>query len=125
MIGWVEATALVVLGALAVFGLVLTVLGRPPDRALRLAVAGSSAVLLLQALIAGVRIATGVRLPETQTFLIYLIVSVAVLPVALQFAAAETPEEGPTRWGGAVVAVGAVAVAVVVLRLQGLWAAGA
>lgn len=125
MIGWLEVATLVVLGALAVFGLVATVVGRPPDRPLRLAVAGTTALLLVQAVIAALRIATGVRLPETETFLIYLVVSVAVLPIALQFAAAETVDEGPTRWGGAVVAVGAVAVAVVVLRLQGLWSAGA
>lgn len=125
MIGWLEVTTLVVLGALAVFGLVVTVAGRPPDRPLRLAVAGTTALLLVQAVIAGGRIAAGVRLPETETFLIYLVVSIGVLPIALQFATAETVEEGPTRWGGAVVAVGAVAVAVVVLRLQGLWAAGA
>ena len=30
----------------------------------------------------------------------------------------------PSRWGGLVVAVAAVATAVAVLRLQGLWAAG-
>jgi hypothetical protein len=49
---------------------------------------------------------------------------VLVLPIALQFATASDAEEGPTRWGGLVVAVAAVATAVAVLRLQGLWAAG-
>jgi hypothetical protein len=57
-----------------------------------------------------------VTLPEQSTFLIYLAVSVCVLPIATQFAYAE-----PTRWGGTVVAVGAVATLVAVLRLQGLW----
>jgi hypothetical protein len=47
-------------------------------------------------------------------------VSVCVLPIATQFATAE-----PTRWGGAVVAVGAIATAVAVWRLQGLWVPGA
>jgi hypothetical protein len=42
-----------------------------------------------------------------------------VLPIATQFAYAE-----PTRWGGTVVAVGAVATLVAVLRLQGLWVPG-
>ena len=42
--------------------------------------------------------------------------SVCVLPIATQFATAE-----PTRWGGAVVAAGAVGTAVAVVRLQGLW----
>jgi hypothetical protein len=63
--------------------------------------------------------AFGVSLPEQSTFLIYLVVSVCVLPIATNFAYAE-----PTRWSGAVVAAGAIAVLVAVLRLQMLWAAG-
>jgi hypothetical protein len=73
---------------------------------------------VVQAAIGVVR-ALGTTLPEQSTFLIYLAVSVCVLPIATQFAFAE-----PTRWGGAVVAVGAIATLVAVLRLLGLWAAG-
>jgi hypothetical protein len=47
------------------------------------------------------------------------VVSICVLPIAVQYANAE-----PTRWGGTVIAVAAIATAVAVLRLQGLWAAG-
>ena len=65
---------------------------------------------------------SGVTLPEQSTFLIYLAVSVCVLPIATQFATYAEPS--PSRWGGAVVAVGAVATLVAVLRLQGLWVAG-
>jgi hypothetical protein len=111
---------LVALGALAVYGATTTVLDRPPDRITRLAVAATVGLLVLQAAIAGVRVFGGAALPEPTTFLIYLVVSVCVLPVATQFATAE-----PTRWGGTVIAVGAVATAVAVVRLQGLWAAGA
>jgi hypothetical protein len=112
---------LVAAGALAVFGVVTTVLGRPPDRAIRLAVGAVVALLAVQAAIAAIRVLLGgVTLPETSTFLIYLVVSVCVLPIALQFATAE-----PTRWGGTVIAVAAVATGVAVLRLQGLWLAGA
>jgi hypothetical protein len=110
---WVSVAAT---GALAVFGLVLTALGRAPGRELRLAVYGVVGLLAVQAAIAAVRVATGVTLPETSTFLIYLVVSVCVLPIATQFAYAE-----PSRWGGAVVAAGAVGTAVAVIRLQGLW----
>jgi len=106
---------LVATGALAVFGLVLTVLNRPPGRELRWAVIAVVALLSMQAGAAAVR-SFGVTLPEQSTFLIYLAVSVCVLPIATQFAYAE-----PTRWGGAVVAVGAIATFVAVLRLQGLW----
>ena len=119
----IDALALVVLvatGALALFGIGLTIAGRPPGRELRIAVGAVTALLAVQALIAAVRVFGGVTLPETSTFLIYLGVSVCVLPVALQWATAE-----PTRWGGTVVAVAAIGTAVAVLRLQGLWAAGA
>ncbi|GAA2566634.1 hypothetical protein [Pseudonocardia hydrocarbonoxydans] len=115
----IDALVLVVvaaLAALAVFGLVTTVINRPPDRWTRLAVAGVVGLLVVQAVIAAVRVFSGVALPETSTFLIYLVVSVCVLPIATQFATAE-----PTRWGGAVIAAGAVGTAVAVVRLQGLW----
>ena len=110
---------LVATGALAVFGFVLAGLNRAPGRELKIAVGAVVALLAVQAVIAGVR-ALGVTLPEQSTFLIYLAVSVCVLPVATNFAYAE-----PTRWSGAVVAAGAVATFVAVLRLQGLWVPGA
>jgi hypothetical protein len=112
------AVALVWLtGALAVFGIVSTVLGRPAERPHVLAVGVIEALLVAQALIAAARVFGGTRPAETSTFLIYLLVSVCVLPISLQFARAE-----PTRWGGAVIAVAAVAMGVVVLRLLALWA---
>jgi hypothetical protein len=109
---------LVALAALALFGLVGTALGRVPGRAERLAVGAAVALLAVQAVLAAVRLFAGAAPPERSTFLIYLVVSVCVLPIAGQFATAE-----PTRWGGAVIAVGAIATAVAVWRLQGLWAA--
>ena len=120
MIDALVVVVLVALGALAVYGLVITALNRPPDVWTKRAVGGAVALLVVQAAIAAVRVFTGVTLPETSTFLIYLVVSVCVLPIATQFATAE-----PTRWGGAVVAVGAIATGVAVWRLQGLWVPGA
>lgn len=117
----IDAFVLVVVlatGGLAVFGLVTTALGRPPGRAMRPAVAAVEALLVVQAAIAAVLALTGPSVPELTTFLIYLLVSVCVLPIGWQFATAE-----PTRWSGAVVAAAAVAVVVAVLRLQGLWGA--
>jgi hypothetical protein len=111
---------LVALVALAIYGLVITALNRPPDVWTKRAVGVVVALLAAQAAIAAVRVFSGISLPETSTFLIYLVVSVCVLPIATQFATAE-----PTRWGGAVVAVGAIATAVAVWRLQGLWVPGA
>jgi hypothetical protein len=103
-------------GALAVYGVVLTVRNRPPDRFTKPAVGVVVALLALQAVIAAFQVFTGTQLPETSTFLIYLVVSVCVLPIALQWATAE-----PSRWGGAVIAAAAIATGVAVLRLQGLW----
>ncbi|MBV9313901.1 MAG: hypothetical protein JO100_09195 [Pseudonocardia sp.] len=112
------AFALVALaGALALFGLVTTLLGRPAGRPHALAVSVVEAVLVAQALLAAARVFAGARPPETETFLIYLMVSVCLLPLGLQFARAEE-----TRWGGAVIAVAAVAEGIVVLRLLTLWA---
>ena len=119
MIGALALATLLATGALAVFGLALTALNRPPGRELRLAVWAVVALLAVQAVIGAVR-SFGVTLPEQSTFLIYLVVSVCVLPIATNFAYAE-----PTRWSGTVVAAGAIAVLVAVLRLQMLWAAGA
>ncbi len=47
-----------------------------------------------------------------------------VLPIATQFATAGDDTGGPTRWGGTVIAVGAIATGVAVIRLHGLWNAG-
>jgi hypothetical protein len=105
--------------ALAVFGVGLTIADRPPGRALKIAVGTVAGLLAGQAVIAAVRVFGGVALPETSTFLIYLGVSVCVLPVAYQWATAER-----TRWGGTVVAVAAIGTAVAVWRMQILWAAG-
>ena len=124
MIGWLVVVVLVATAALAVFGIGITIAGRPPGREMRFAVFGTVALLVVQAVVAVVRLFSGPPLPENSTFLIYLVVSVLVLPIALQFATASDEGDGPSRWGGLVVAVAAVATAVAVLRLQGLWAAG-
>jgi hypothetical protein len=102
--------------ALAVFGLVTTALGHPAGRAHTLVVGGIETLLVVQAVLAVLRVMGGVRPPETETFLIYLAVSVCVLPIGLQFARADE-----TRWGGTVVAVTAIATGVAVLRLLALW----
>jgi hypothetical protein len=106
-------------GALAVYGLVEMLRGRPPGAPMKYAVGATVALLVVQAAIAAARVFGGVQLAETSTFLIYLVVSICVLPIALQWANAD-----PNRWGGGVVAVGAIGVAVAVWRLQVLWAAG-
>lgn len=119
MIGVLVLVVYVATAALAGLGVALTAANRPPGREMKIAVGVVAGLLAVQAVIAAVRVFGGAELPETSTFLIYLGVSVCVLPVAYQWATAEQ-----TRWGGAVVAVAAVGTAVAVWRLQMLWAAG-
>jgi hypothetical protein len=74
------------------------------------------AVLLVQAVLAGLSLAGGHHVPETVTFVAYL-VTVVALPVAgVLWARSE-----PTRWAGTVLAVAAVVTAVMVWRLVQLW----
>lgn len=103
-------------GALALYGLALTALNQPAGRGIRLAVGFVVGLLVLQAVLAVLAVVQGVRLPDTTEVLIYLAVALCVLPFVTQFAMAE-----PTRWGGAIVAAGAVATGVAVWRLQVLW----
>ncbi|MGY1740509.1 MULTISPECIES: hypothetical protein [unclassified Blastococcus] len=112
----VAVTAAAVLLALAGLASTLT---RRRIGLLHLALAGVlEALLVLQAVLAGVRLA-GADLPETATFLGYL-AGVLLLPVAgVLFARTET-----SRWAGTVLAVPAAAVAVMVWRLLQLWEAG-
>ncbi|MEJ8278625.1 hypothetical protein [Pseudonocardia spirodelae] len=117
MIGTLVLVITVALSATALFGLVTTVLNRPPSRVHTVAVGICVALVVVQAAVAAYQLFVGgVTLPEQTTFLIYLAVAICVPVIALQFATAE-----PSRWGGAVIAVGAVATLVAVLRLQGLW----
>jgi hypothetical protein len=74
------------------------------------------AVLVVQAVVAGVALAGGTRPPETATFLGYL-AGVLLVPVAgVLWARTE-----PTRWAGSVLAVAAVVAGVMVWRLVELW----
>lgn len=143
MIGTLVLVITVALAATALFGLVTTVTNRPPGRVHRIAVGICEVLVVVQAAVAVYLVlVNGVTLPEETTFLIYVLVSVCLLPIALQFATASdataaavtdpgaTPaasaapagaDAGPSRWGGAVIAAGAIGTLVVVLRLQGLW----
>jgi hypothetical protein len=106
----------VVAAALAVLGGLSTALRRRIGSA-HLALAGLlEALLLVQAVLAGVALAGGHRPAELATFLAYL-VSVVLLPVA-GYLWARTE---PTRWAGTVLGVAALAVAVMQWRLLDLW----
>lgn len=116
-------TALV--GAITVVAALLTLLGLASTLARRriglahLVVAGALELfLLVQAAVAAVALVEGERPADTPTFLSYLI-GVTLVPVAgVLWARSER-----TRWAGAVIAVAAAVVGVMVWRLLQLWEA--
>ncbi len=74
------------------------------------------AAVLVQAIIAGIRIAEGERPQALATFLGYLVTSVIMLPLTVGLSFMER-----TRWGAVIAGAGAVVVVVLVLRLQQVW----
>jgi hypothetical protein len=108
--------ATVVAVGLAVLGGLSTALRRRIGAAHLAATGLLEALLVVQAVVAGVALAGGHRPAELATFLAYL-GSVVLLPVAgLLWARTE-----PTRWAGTVLGVAALAVAVMLWRLLDLW----
>ena len=114
------AVLAVAASGLVVWGLVAARLGRAPGRAMLLTGAAVEALLLVQAVVAVVGMATD-RGPEGSTvlFVSYLATVVLVLPAAIGWALLERD-----RWSSAVVAVGAFTVAAMVVRLWDVWTGG-
>lgn len=73
-------------------------------------------ILLVQAVVALVRIAGGDRPVEFGTFIGYLAVAALIVPLAVVLSLMER-----TRWGSVIAAVAALVVAVLTLRLQQVW----
>jgi hypothetical protein len=107
----------VFLMALSVWGLVLAVCRRPPNRTYLSAVVVGELELVIQAVVALVVIIAGHRPPSIAEYFGYLFVTVALVPYAL--ARARSPQAN--YWDSSVVAVVTFAVAVAVLRLLDLW----
>jgi hypothetical protein len=111
------AYALVALsGAAAAWGLLTAVLDRPPGRAQLLYDAAVWLVTLVQSGIALIRLAAGFRPAELATTIGYLIAVLVLLPLAWFWANSER-----TRWSGVVLAVAALSVLAMTLRLLVLW----
>lgn len=110
--------ATVVAGVVTLLGVASTIAGRRIGL-LHLAAAGVlEALLVVQAVVAGVAMAGGAAPADTPTFLGYLF-GVLLIPVAgVLWARSEQ-----TRWAGTVLAVASAAVGVMVWRLLQLWAA--
>lgn len=73
--------------------------------------------LVIQAVAAVVRIAGGEHPSQFGTFLGYLVTSVVMLPLVVVLSFMER-----TRWGAVIAGAGGIVVAVLVLRLNQVWA---
>jgi hypothetical protein len=99
-----------------VVGLLFSLLNRPPGRLVLGAAAVAELAALVQSVVAGIELARGHHVLSAATFVGYLVGNLLVLPVAVLWAFAER-----SRWSGAVVAVGGLAVAVMTARLNLMW----
>jgi hypothetical protein len=72
--------------------------------------------VLVQAVLALVRMGGGARPVELATFVGYLATAVLVMPLAVMLSFMER-----TRWGSVIVAVAALVVAILTVRLQQVW----
>ncbi|HLL62558.1 MAG TPA: hypothetical protein VK401_05890 [Propionibacteriaceae bacterium] len=103
-------------GASVIWGIVTAIADKPPGKAQLLFAAGVWLVTLVQSIIAGVRLAAGFSPQSPATLLGYLIGVVLLIPVAWFWANSER-----TRYSGLVLAVAALAVLAMTLRLLSLW----
>jgi hypothetical protein len=75
-----------------------------------------SAIIVLQSLIAGVRLIAGAHPVDYYTFIGYLLTTFLMLPAGVSLARME-----PTRWGSIIAGGAALTVAVLTLRSSQVW----
>lgn len=110
-------TVLSVAGLLvALWAGVLALLRRAGGPSLAIGIVALEVAVLGMAGLAAVLLIQGPRPSEVVTFIGYAVVSLVVLPVAVQWARAE-----PGRVGNGVLAVGCLTVAVMSVRMGQLW----
>jgi hypothetical protein len=113
----VLAYALILLAGVAViWGLVTAIANKPPGKTQLLYAAGVEVVTVIQSIIAAAKLAGGFRPVELATTIGYLIGIVILIPIAWLWANAER-----TRFSGIILAVAALAVLAMTLRLLVLW----
>ena len=93
--------------------------GRPTNDAQMIAAIVLETALLVQTVIAIVRLVGGVQVDESVTFIAYSVGILLPLPLGFYLARIER-----TRWGSLSLCFTAVVVAVMTLRLMQLWQAG-
>jgi hypothetical protein len=116
MIPTLAYVVLALAGAAVVWGVVTAIADKPPGKAQLLFAAGVWLVTLVQSVIAAVRLGMGFRPQAPVTLIGYLIGIVLLIPVAWFWANTER-----TRYSGLVLAVAALAVLAMTLRLLSLW----
>jgi hypothetical protein len=111
------AYTVVALAAVGViWGIVTAIANKPPGKAQLLYAAGLEAVTVVQSIIAVAKIIGGFRPVELATTIGYLIGIVILIPIAWLWANVER-----NRFSGVVLAVAALAVLAMTLRLLVLW----
>jgi hypothetical protein len=116
MIDALAYTVVALAGVSVIWGIVTAIANKPPGKAQLLYAAGLEAVTVVQSIIAVAKIIGGFRPIELATTIGYLIGIVILIPIAWLWANAER-----NRFSGVVLAVAALAVLAMTLRLLVLW----
>jgi hypothetical protein len=108
----------IVIGSLvlAAWALLTTALDRPVGRTHLVGLGLIELALVVQVVVAVVKMASGERAEEMATFIGYLIASLLVLPVGAALALIER-----SRWGSAIVALASLVIPVVIVRMRQVW----
>jgi hypothetical protein len=116
VISWLAYSVVILAGVAMIWGLITAIANKPPGKAQLLFAAFVELVVVAQSLIAGFKLVLGFRPAELATTIGYLIGIVIMIPVAWFWANSER-----TRFSGVVLAVAALAVLGMTLRLLELW----
>ncbi len=116
VISWLAYTVVALAGVAMLWGLITAIANKPPGKAQLLFAGFLELLVIAQSVIAGFRLVLGFRPAELATTIGYLIGIVILIPVAWLWANNER-----TRFSGVVLAVAALAVLGMTLRLLELW----
>jgi hypothetical protein len=116
MINGLAYTVVALAGIAIIWGLVTAIANKPPGKAQLLYAAGVEVVTVVQSIIAVAKLVAGFRPAELATTIGYLIGIVILIPIAWLWANVER-----NRFSGIVLAVAALAVLAMTLRLLMLW----
>ena len=115
---WTPLAYAVIAGALGlgVWCLVSAARGRFLNQTQYSGLLALSLVVLVQAIVAAVRLVGGERPEDLATFVGYLLTAALLMPAGLSLARME-----PTRWGSVIAGGASLVVAVLTLRLLQVW----